>query len=92
MATERPATFDKDQYVAQMQAQCRRILERVADAVNHAPPGNVVSGSEMEVRDLFEELRRTGFEKAVQMRADSQESAFSPSPGRGGSAPGRQRP
>ena len=92
MATERPATFDQDQYVAQMQGHCRRILERVAHAVNHAPPGKVISGSEMEVRDLFEELRRTGFEQAIQMRADSQESAFSPSAGRGGSALGRQRP
>jgi hypothetical protein len=92
MATERPPEFDKDQYLAQMQTQCRRILERVAEAVNHAPSGNVISGSEMEVRDLFEELRRLGFEKAVQMRADSTESAFSPSQGRGGSASGRQRP
>ena len=90
MATERQSGFDKDQYVAQMQTQCRRILERVADAVNHAPTGNVISGSEMEVRDLFEELRRTGYEQAVQMRADSTESAFSPSAGRGGSALGRQ--
>jgi hypothetical protein len=87
MATERLSAFDKDQYVAQMQALSRCIMEKVADAVNQAPTGNVISGSEMEVRDLFEELRRLGFEKAIQMRADSQESAFPPSAGCGGSAP-----
>lgn len=88
MATDRLSTFDRDQYVVEMQTLCRRLLEKVADAVNHAPTGNVISGSEMEVRDLFEELRRRGFEKAVQMRADSQESASPPSAGRGGAAPG----
>jgi hypothetical protein len=92
MATDRLSEFGKDKYVAEMQALSRRILEKVADAVNHAPTGNVISGSEMEVRDLFEELRRLGFEKAVQMRADSHESASPPSKGRGGPAQGRQRP
>jgi hypothetical protein len=54
-------------------------LEEVADAVNAAPTGNVISGSEMQVRDLMAEFRRKAFEAAVQMRIDSTESSFSPS-------------
>jgi hypothetical protein len=39
--------MDKEQFISQMQAQVRQILGRVADAVNDAPTGNVISGSEM---------------------------------------------
>ena len=74
-------TMDKSAYVAQMQAECRRIMEQIADAVNGAPTGNVISGSELQVRDLMEELRKKSFELAVQMRVDSTESTFSPSAG-----------
>ena len=81
---ERLLAMDKQEYVARMQAECRRIMEQVADAVNDAPTGNVISGSEMQVRDLMAELRQKAFETAVQMRIDSTESSFSPSGGRGG--------
>ena len=83
-------TMDKQQYVSRMQAECRRIMEQVADAVNAAPTGNVISGSEMQVRDLMAELRGKAFEMAVQMRIDSTESSFSPSKGRIGPAQGKQ--
>ena len=61
-------------------------MEQIADEVNAAPTGNVISGSEMQVRDLMAELRRKAFETAdfgelsrvVQMRIDSTESNFSP--------------
>jgi hypothetical protein len=82
--------MDKAEYVKRMQAECRRIMEQVADAVNAAPTGNVINGSEMQVRDLMEELRRKTFELAVQMRIDSHESTFSPSQGRGGQKAGEQ--
>src|SRR5450755_4835012 len=80
-AMDRLLTMDKQEYVSRMQAQCRQIMERIADAVNAAPTGNVINGSEMEVRDLMAELRRKAFEMAVQMRIDSTESTFSPSKG-----------
>ena len=82
-------TMDKAEYVARMQAECRQIMGRIADAVNAAPTGRVISGSEMQVRDLMEELRQKSFELAVQMRVDSHESTFSPS-GRGGKTAGEQ--
>ena len=87
---DRLLTMDKQAYVSRMQAECRRIMEQVADAVNGAPTGNVISGSEMQVRDLMAELRRTAFETAVQMRIDSTESNFSPSKRRVGQAQGEQ--
>lgn len=86
---ERLRTMDKAEFVARMQADCRRIMEQVADAVNDAPTGNVISGSEMPVRDLFADLRQKAFETAVQMRTDAQESAFSPE-GRRGETAGEQ--
>jgi hypothetical protein len=85
-------TMDQAEYVSRMQAECRRILGQVADAVNNAPTGNVIGGSEMQVRDLMEELRRRAYETAVQMRIDSHESSFSPSEGSGGQGSGEQGP
>jgi hypothetical protein len=87
---ERLLAMDKQEYVSRMQAECRRIMEQVADAVNAAPTGNVISGSEMQVRDLMAELRRKAFEMAVQMRVDSTESTFSPSERCVGRAQGQQ--
>jgi hypothetical protein len=89
-AMESLKTMDKRAYVEQMQAECRRIMGKIADAVNAAPTGNVISGSEMEVRDLMEELRKKAFQRSVQMRIDAHEAAFSPSQGRGGQAAGEQ--
>jgi hypothetical protein len=78
---DRLLQMDKEQFIAQMQAEFRRALEQVAEAVNNASDGNVISGSEMAVRDAMVELQRRAFEKAVQMRIDSTESSFSPSQG-----------
>ena len=83
-------TMDKDTYVARMQEECRRIMEQIAQAINDAPTGNVISGSEMQVRDLMAELRQKAFELGVQMRIDSTESSFSPSAGRLGETPAEQ--
>ncbi len=79
---DRLLTMDKQEYVTRMQQECRRIMEQIADAVNNAPSGNAISGSEMEVRDLMAQLRQKACELGVQMRIDSTESSFSPSAGR----------
>jgi hypothetical protein len=88
---DRLCAMDKTEYVSRMQIECRRIMEGIADVVNAAPTGNVISGSEMQVRDLMEELRRKAFELSVQMRVDSHESTFSPGEGPGEPA-GEQGP
>jgi len=89
---ERLLTMDKQEYVSRMLAECRQTLERAADAVNAARTGNLISGSEMQVRDLFKELRQKAFEVAAQMRIDSTESSFSPSAGGGGQTQRGQGP
>ena len=57
------------------------MLGQVADAINEAPPGHIISGSEEQVRDLFADLRQQAFETALQMRVDAAEAAFPPSEG-----------
>jgi len=58
--------------------ECERLVQDVAAAVNQAPDGAVIAGSEYQVRDLLARFRQTVYEKAVQMRADAAASAFSP--------------
>jgi hypothetical protein len=87
---DRLLKLDVDQYIAQMRVEVERTMREVADAVNSAPEGNVISGSEIAVRDAIRQLSRSAFEKAVQMRIDSTESSFSPSQGHVGPSDGRQ--
>jgi hypothetical protein len=87
---DRLLTMDKQEYVSRMQAECRQVMEQIAEVVNAAPTGNVISGSEMQVRDLMAELRCKAFEIAVQMRIDSTESNFSPSEGHIGQTQGEK--
>jgi hypothetical protein len=87
---DRLLTMDTDAFAARMQTEFLRVMKQVGDAVNAAPTGNVISGSEMQVRDLMAEFKRKAFETAVQMRIDSTESSFSPSQGRDGQAQGQQ--
>jgi hypothetical protein len=89
---DRLITLDKERFISEMQADVRRILGQVADAVNNAPTGNVINRSEMAVLEAMAELRRVTFEKAVQMRIDSTESSFSPSEGRSGAREAEQGP
>lgn len=81
---DRLVQMSKEQYVAAMRPDMERILGQIADAVNDAPDGHLINGSEMKVRDLMGQLRTLAYEKAVQMRIDQTEGAFSPSEGRQG--------
>jgi hypothetical protein len=73
--------LSRDEFIAQMRAKMEEMLGRVADAINDAPPGHIISGSEEQVRDLFADLRQQAFEKGLQMRLDAAEAAFPPSQG-----------
>jgi hypothetical protein len=64
-----------------MRQRVESLLGQVADAVNAAAPGQIITGSEEKVRDLFADLRQQAFEQAVQMRMDAAEAAFPPSEG-----------
>ena len=73
--------ISRDEYIRQMRAEMEELLGQVADAINEAPPGYVISGSEEKVRDLFADLRKRAFEKGLQMRINEAEASFPPSEG-----------
>jgi len=78
---EAVAKLSREAYVEAMRAKLEELLGRVADAVNEASPGQVITGREESVRDLFAVFRRQAYELAVQMRVDAAEAAFPPSSG-----------
>ena len=73
--------LSREAYIHAMRQRVEELLGQVADAVNAAAPGQIITGSEEKVRDLFADLRRQAFEQAVQMRIDAAEAAFPPSEG-----------
>ena len=75
--------LSRQEFIDRMRQKVEEMLGQVADAVNEAPPGQVIAGSEEPVRDLFADLRRDAYETAVQMRLDAAEAAFPPSDGPG---------
>ncbi len=73
--------MSREEFIAQMRNKVEEALGRVADAINEAPPGRIISGSEEQVRDLFADLRQQAFETGLQMRVNAAEAAFPPSEG-----------
>jgi hypothetical protein len=73
--------LSRDEFIRQMREKMEAMLGRVADAINEAPPGQIISGSEEQVRDLFADLRKEAFERGLQMRVDAAEADFPPSEG-----------
>lgn len=80
--------MSRDEYLAVMRQKMEALLGQVADAINNAPDGYLIAGSEEEVRDLFADARQQAFELGLQMRMDAAEAAFSPSK----ALPDRQEP
>jgi hypothetical protein len=81
-AVDQQPKMARQQFVEAMREKFEAMLGKVADAINEAPPGKVISGSEEQVRDLFADLRQQAFELGLQMRLDAAEAAFPPSAGR----------
>jgi len=71
--------LSREEYVAVMRQKTEAMLGQVADAINNAPDGFIINGSEEKVRDLFADLRQQAFEMGLQMRIDAAEAAFPPS-------------
>jgi hypothetical protein len=75
--------LSREAYVEAMRQRVQEVLGKIADAVNDAAAGKIITDSEEKVRDLFATLRRDAFEQAVQMRVTAAEAAFPPSKGPG---------
>lgn len=78
---DRLAKLDRDELVRCMRADFEQTIRRVADAVNDAPDGHLIDGSEEQVRELLGEFRRRTFETAAQMRVEATEASIDFSPG-----------
>ncbi len=80
---DRLAKLDRDELIARMRADFERTMRQVAQAVNNAPDGHLIDGSEEQVRDVLGEFRRRAFETAAQMRVEATEASpdFSPAEG-----------
>ena len=67
------------QFAESMKGEFEEFARDVMEAVNDAPDGQWIAGSEEQVRDLCAAMRQRVFERAVQRRADAAEAAFPPS-------------
>ena len=67
------------QFADSMKQEFEEFAKNVMDAVNDAPDGKWIAGSEEQVRDLCAKMRQRVFEKALQKRVDAAEAAFPPS-------------
>jgi hypothetical protein len=76
MSTPRVAP---EKLIASMQQEVQQYLQSVMQAVNDAPDGDWLAGSEEQVRNLSADFRRQAYERALQLRVDEAEASFSPS-------------
>jgi hypothetical protein len=74
-------------FAESMKLEAEQLLKDVMEAVNQAPDGSWIEGSEEQVRDRFAKFRTQVFERALQARIDAAEAAFSPSAFDGGQSP-----
>lgn len=56
-----------------------KLIEQVVQAVNNAQPGRIIADSEEPVRDACAEFRQRLYQKALRIRQQLSEPAFSPS-------------
>jgi hypothetical protein len=75
---DRLPELSAEELIERTRGQFEQLMQEVAKAVNAAPMGQVISGSEEQVRDLLGEFRCRVYEAALQMRVDAAEAAFPP--------------
>jgi hypothetical protein len=68
-----------EQFVESMREEVEQYVKQIMEAVNQAPDGEWISGSEEKVRDISAAMRQRIYQQAVQKRVDAAEAAFSPS-------------
>ena len=82
--------MDKDVLRQRLMARCEKTVEAALQAVEAAPEGAWISGSEWQVRETFQKLTAECFQELVQARVDdhptAQAAAFSPGGRRAGAA------
>src|SRR5260370_12894079 len=89
---DRLIQVDRERLASEMHQELEGMLAEVMDAVNAAKNGRLIEDSERPVLELMRDFQKRVFEKALQLRVASTESAFSPSQGPGREAQAQQRP
>lgn len=72
-------TFSADALLEQLRGRFEQLCQEVAAAVNAAPAGQVINGSEEKVRDLLADFRQATYQAAIQLRSNAAQAAFPPS-------------
>src|ERR1035437_2076694 len=87
---DRLSKVERDEMIRRMRAEFEKVMTEVVEAVNAAPDGHLIDGSEERCRDVLGEFRRRAYETALQMRLEATEAdvAFSPA-GSGASRDGQ---
>ena len=67
------------EFAESMKLEAEQLLRDVMEAVNQAPDGEWIEGSEEQVRERFAKFRTQVFERALQARIDVAEATFPPS-------------
>lgn len=67
--------------IGRMRAKFEESMARVTAAVNAAPDGHWIDGSEEVCRDVLGEFRQAAYEAALQMRIEATEKSVAFSPG-----------
>jgi hypothetical protein len=87
--------MDRQALKRQLRTKVEAALDKAMEAVEAAPDGRWIAGSEWAVRDAFQGLMRECFQEIVQAKVDSDPAAsagsFSPGarPGQDGAVQGR---
>lgn len=71
--------IDAKQLAKSLREDVEQCINAVVRAVNGARVGAIVDDSEEPVRQATAQLRQKIFERAIQMKTDAAEAAFSPS-------------
>lgn len=67
--------MDRQALRARLEARSKAAVERALDAMEAAPMDNIVGGSEMEIREVCDGLKREIFQELVQAKIEDAEAA-----------------
>lgn len=65
--------MDRDALKRELTRHFQQSLDQAMDAVERAPDGAWISGSEWEVRELFQKLTAAAYERILQAKLDAAE-------------------
>src|SRR5215207_11233207 len=80
--------MDRQGLKRRLRGKVEAALDKAMDAVQAAPDGRWIAGSEWAVRGAFQELMRDCFQEIIQAKVDGDRSASAGSFSPGGAPPG----